>query len=110
MSPGTAVRTEDCQVEVSLAYASPLGHAPIDRELHVPQSWTEDTERCRAADIPEEAEFTTKPWQAQVMIPARSPPGNPDSRGGAHAAWTSARYALVPQWPHYCTVSWSADI
>ena len=34
----------------------------------MPQSWTEDPGRCRAAGIPEETEFTTKPRQAQEMI------------------------------------------
>src|SRR5690349_25113515 len=39
---GTAGRTESCQVGVFLAYASPRGHALIDRELYLPQSWTTD--------------------------------------------------------------------
>ena len=65
---GTAGRTENCQVGVLLAYASRFGHALIDRELYLPQSWAEDRERCRAAGIPEEVEFTTKPRQAQAMI------------------------------------------
>ena len=42
---GTAGRTENCQVGVLLAYASRFGHALIDRELYVPQSWTGDPER-----------------------------------------------------------------
>ena len=51
-----------------LAYASRFGHALIDRELYLPQSWTEDPERCRAAGIPPGIEFATKPRQAQAMI------------------------------------------
>ena len=51
-----------------LAYASRFGHALIDRELYLPQSWTEDPERCRAAGIPPEVGFATKPRQAQAMI------------------------------------------
>jgi SRSO17 transposase len=65
---GTAGRTENCQVGVFLAYASVHGHALIDRELYLPQSWAEDRDRCRAAGIPEEVEFVTKPRQAQAMI------------------------------------------
>src|SRR6266516_1306511 len=65
---GTAGRTENCQVGVFLAYASRHGHALIDRDLYVPRSWTDDPERCRAAGIPEDVEFTTKPRQAQMMI------------------------------------------
>ncbi len=51
-----------------MAYASGHGHALIDRELYLPQSWAQDRDRCRAAGIPEEAGFTTKPRQVQVMI------------------------------------------
>jgi DDE superfamily endonuclease len=65
---GTAGRTENCQVGVLLAYASRYGHALIDRDLYLPQSWTDDPERCRAAGIPQNVEFTTKPRQAQAMI------------------------------------------
>src|SRR5215469_12488743 len=65
---GTAGRTENCQVGVFLAYASAYGHALIDRELYLPQSWTEDPARCREAGIPDEVEFATKPRQAQAMI------------------------------------------
>ena len=65
---GTAGRTENCQVGVFLAYASPHGHALIDRELYLPQSWADDRDRRRAAGIPATVEFTTKPRQAQAMI------------------------------------------
>jgi SRSO17 transposase len=65
---GTAGRTENCQIGVFLAYASVHGHALIDRELYIPQSWTEDRERCRAAGIPGEIGFATKPQLAQAML------------------------------------------
>jgi len=65
---GTAGRTENCQVGVLLAYASARGHALIDRELYLPRSWAQDPERCRAAGIPQDVEFATKPAQAQAMI------------------------------------------
>jgi SRSO17 transposase len=65
---GTAGRTENCQVGVFLAYASARGHALIDRELYLPRSWTEDRDRCRAAGIPQDVEFASKPRLAQAMI------------------------------------------
>ena len=65
---GTAGRTENCQVGVFLAYASPRGHALIDRELYLPRSWADDRDRCRAAGIPPAVEFTTKPRQAKTVI------------------------------------------
>jgi SRSO17 transposase len=65
---GTAGRIENCQIGVFLAYASQLGHALIDRALYVPQSWTEDQERCRQARIPRGVDFQSKPAQALAMI------------------------------------------
>ncbi|WP_440972355.1 IS701 family transposase [Nocardia seriolae] len=65
---GTAGRTENCQIGVFLAYASTHGHALIDRELYVPQSWTSDRERCREAGIPDEVAFATKPRQMIAML------------------------------------------
>ena len=37
-------------------------------ELYLPQSWVQDPGRCRAAGIPQNVEFATKPRQAQAMI------------------------------------------
>jgi SRSO17 transposase len=39
---GTAGRIENAQVAVYLTYAATRGHALIDRELYLPQSWTSD--------------------------------------------------------------------
>jgi len=65
---GTAVRTENYQAGVFLAYASARGHALIDRELYLPQSWAQDRDRCREAGIPDDTEFATKPRLALAMI------------------------------------------
>jgi SRSO17 transposase len=64
----TAGRTENCQIGTFLAYASPRGHALIDRELYLPESWTADRDRCRAAGVPDQVEFATKPRQAMAML------------------------------------------
>jgi SRSO17 transposase len=40
----------------------------VDRELYVPKSWTQDPERSRAADVPEEVVFATKPELAARML------------------------------------------
>ena len=48
---GTAVRAENCQLGVFLAYAGECGRALIDRELHLPRSWTDDPDRCARAGI-----------------------------------------------------------
>jgi len=65
---GTAGRVENAQVAVYLVYASDAGHAMIDRELYVPRGWIEDPVRCRAAGIPEQVGFATKPALATQML------------------------------------------
>jgi SRSO17 transposase len=89
---GTAGRTENCQVGTFLAYASARGHALIDRELYLPQSWAEDRERCRAAGIPDEVEFTTKPRQAQAMLSRAIEAGVPFAWFTADEAYGQAKY------------------
>jgi len=53
---GTAGRIENAQVAVYLTYAGARGHAMIDRELSLPQSWTSDDQRCAAAGVPDDIE------------------------------------------------------
>lgn len=65
---GTAGRIENAQVAVYLTYAAGAGHALIDRELYLPRSWTDDPARCRAAGIPADVGFATKPQLARTMI------------------------------------------
>ena len=89
---GTAGRTENCQVGTFLAYASVHGHALIDRELYLPQSWADDRDRCRAAGIPDEVEFTTKPRQAQLMISRAIGAGVPFAWFTADEAYGQAKY------------------
>jgi SRSO17 transposase len=65
---GTAGKVDNCQLGVFLAYASGTGRAFIDRELYLPRSWTDDPARCRAAHVPSEVGFRTKPQLARVML------------------------------------------
>jgi len=65
---GTAGRIENAQVAVWLVYAAGAGHGLIDRELYLPQGWIDDLARCRAAGIPDQVGFATKPALAQAMI------------------------------------------
>ncbi|MEU2867366.1 IS701 family transposase [Streptomyces mirabilis] len=50
------------------AYATTRGRALVDRELYLPKSWTDDRDRCRAAHIPDERAFATKPDLAKAMV------------------------------------------
>jgi SRSO17 transposase len=66
---GTAGRIENSQVAVYLTYAAPRGHALIDRALYLPKSWTEDSDRCEVAGIPQDDRgFATKPTLAMSLI------------------------------------------
>ena len=80
---GTAGRTENAQVAVYLAYAAPAGCAFIDRALYLPRSWTADPARCRAAGVPQDTAFATKPALAKEMITRALDAGTP-------AAWVTA--------------------
>lgn len=69
MYTGTAGRVENCQVGVFAAYVTPDGgRALIDRELYLPEKWTADRDRCRAAGIGGDVSFATKPGLARTMI------------------------------------------
>src|SRR5215212_3775654 len=65
---GTLGKVGNCQVGVFLGYASSRGHALIDARLYLPEVWTDDPDRCRAAGVPEEVGFATKPVQALAML------------------------------------------
>ena len=65
---GTAGRIENCQVGVFLTYATGQGRVLLDRELYLPQVWSEDGERRREAGVPEGVRFQTKPQLAQTMV------------------------------------------
>lgn len=65
---GTAGRIENCQVGVFLAYVSRHGQTLIDRELYLPQEWTDDPERCAGVGVPAERVFATKPKLAHQML------------------------------------------
>ncbi|WP_425566295.1 IS701 family transposase, partial [Nonomuraea monospora] len=66
---GTAGRIENSQVGVFLAYATPAGRALLDRRLYLPaHTWLADPGRCRAAGVPAETGFATKPALATAMV------------------------------------------
>lgn len=79
---GTAGRIENAQVGVFLALHTRSGTAFIDRELYLPEAWTDDPGRCKEAGIPSETAFATKPQLARKML-ERS------FRAGVLAAWVT---------------------
>jgi SRSO17 transposase len=65
---GLTGQVENCQCMVMLTYASVHGHAYIDRELYLPESWTQDRARCTAAGVPDKRGLITKPHLGIGML------------------------------------------
>ena len=65
---GSAGKITNCQVGVFAAYVSRHGHAFIDRALYLPKIWTDDPARLKAAHVPGDVGFATKPRLAARMI------------------------------------------
>jgi SRSO17 transposase len=80
---GTAGKVDNAQVAVYLTYATSAGHGVIDRELYLPQGWIDDPGRCRAAGVPHQVGFATKPELARVMLQRALEAGVP-------AGWVTA--------------------
>jgi SRSO17 transposase len=65
---GSAGKITNCQIGVFASYVSHHGHAFIDRELYLPKAWTDDHDRLKAAHVPDQVGFATKPQIARRMI------------------------------------------
>jgi SRSO17 transposase len=65
---GSAGKTTNCQVGVSLSIATATEHVPVDFELYLPESWTESPARRKEARIPDNVVFKTKIELALDML------------------------------------------
>lgn len=65
---GQVGKQENCQVAVSLTIANDFGSLPIAYRLYLPESWANDAERRRKAQVPDDVEFLTKPQIALSQI------------------------------------------
>jgi SRSO17 transposase len=64
---GTVGKTENCIVTVHLTYAAGDFHCVLDGDLFLPESWSEDRDRCRAAGIPDDVVYRPK-WQIALEL------------------------------------------
>jgi SRSO17 transposase len=64
---GTVGKKENCTVTVHLAYAGDDFHCLLDGELFVPESWSQDRERCREAGIPDTVTYRPK-WKIALEL------------------------------------------
>jgi SRSO17 transposase len=64
---GTVGKTENCIVTVHLAYAAADFHCLLDGELFLPEDWSSDRNRCRAAGIPDDVVYRPK-WKIALEL------------------------------------------
>jgi SRSO17 transposase len=64
---GATGKTDNCQVSVHLSYVADDFYTMLDGELYLPESWSEDRERCQACGIPDDLAFRPK-WQIALEI------------------------------------------
>src|SRR5450830_1287850 len=65
---GQLGKQDNCQVAVSLSLASSQGSIPIAYQLYLPKDWAADPARRKAAGVPEDITFATKPEIALAQI------------------------------------------
>ena len=64
---GTVGKTENCIVTVHLAYATGDFHCLLDGDLFLPEDWSADRDRCRAAGIPDDVVYRPK-WKIALEL------------------------------------------
>jgi SRSO17 transposase len=74
---GRLGKTENCQVAVSLSFASARGSVPVDYRLYLPREWAEDKARRECAKVPSEIGFATKGEIALAQVEAALGAGLP---------------------------------
>jgi SRSO17 transposase len=89
---GTLGKVGSCQLGVFVAYVSERGHALVDERLFLPEEWTNDPERCRAAGVPEDVSYQSKATLGLAMLR--------QARAAGHLAgtWVAGddAYGMVP--------------
>ena len=64
---GAVGKKENCIVTVHLGYASGDFHCLLDGDLFLPESWSNDRARCKAAGIPDEVVYRSK-WKIALEL------------------------------------------
>jgi SRSO17 transposase len=84
---GQLGKTDSCQVAVSLSIATEQASLPIKYRLYLPESWTDDPQRCRDAGVPAEVTFATKPQISLQQIRQAKQAGVPGDVVAADAGY-----------------------
>src|SRR5271166_4207240 len=90
---GAVGKQARCQVSVEVVVSDGWIAAPVGGRLYLPESWTQDRERCAAVGVPQEVTFATKPELALEILRQAQSDGVPpapvlgDSAYGNHTAF-----------------------
>lgn len=89
---GAVGKHENCIVTVHLGYARDDFHCLIDGDLFLPESWSNDRERCREAGVPEDVVYRPKS-EIALELHARA------AANGVHFEWITFDewYASKPE-------------
>ena len=77
---GCTGKVENCVTTVFSAYVTASGQAWVDFDVYMPDRWAGDMPRRRAAGIPDDLVFATKPPPAGTTTAPGSPRSSPDLR------------------------------
>ena len=84
---GQMGKTDSCQVAMSLSIATEYASLPIKYRLYLPESWTDDSPRCKAAGVPADVKFATKPQISLTQIKQAKQAGVPGDVVAADAGY-----------------------
>ena len=65
---GRQGKVDNCQVAVYMGYVSRLDHVLVNTRLYLPEEWTKDRKRMKAAGVPNDVRFKTRHAQALEML------------------------------------------
>jgi SRSO17 transposase len=67
---GRLGKVDNCQVAIYMGYVSCKDHALVNTRLYLPEEWTKDRARCKAAGVPKATKFRTRHELALETGPA----------------------------------------
>src|SRR6202007_359836 len=70
---GRLGKIDNCQVAISLGYASRVEHALVDCRLYLPREWAKDGERRAEGGVPKAVRFRTRHELALQMLEEHGP-------------------------------------
>jgi len=79
---GATGKLDNCVVSVHLSYAVEDFHCLLENDLFLPEEWSEDRDRCRAAGIPDDVVYRAK-WRIALEQHERA------LANGVHFEWVT---------------------